>query len=166
MRNLTSRSRHAHVIHMLDTAGTIQAKAHQGLRASRSRLARSVAISIGIAVSIGSTPLEAGQIDATQSNKQMILRLADNQLTEKQYQCHNEIIYRESRWDEKAVGNIGGTKQAYGLYQLKIESMKKAHPIQQFWKYWDYVAYRYGLTEYDEPMYCAALHHLRTKGWQ
>jgi hypothetical protein len=134
---------------MLDTAGTIQANAHQGHRASRSRLARSVAISIGIAVSIGSTPLEAGQIDA-----------------DKQYNCHNEIIYRESRWDEKAVGNIGGTKQAYGLYQLKIESMKKAHPIQQFWKYWDYVAYRYGLTEYDEPMYCAALHHLRTKGWQ
>jgi hypothetical protein len=109
---------------------------------------------------------DGGSIDAIQSNKQMILQLADNQLTKKQEICHNEIIYRESRWNERAIGNIGGKKQAYGLYQLKINSMRTAHPEIQFWKYWEYVLHRYGITEYDEPMYCAALHHLKTKGWQ
>ena len=152
---------------MLDTSGTIQAKAHQGLRASRlSGIARSVAISIVIAMSFGIEPAEGGQIDATKNVKIYILSIANYQLTDKQYKCHNEIIYRESRWDERAIGNIGGTKQAYGLYQLKIDSMRNAHPELQFWKYWDYVAHRYGVTQYDEPMYCAALKHLILKGWQ
>jgi S-adenosylmethionine:diacylglycerol 3-amino-3-carboxypropyl transferase len=92
--------------------------------------------------------------------------LANYQLTDKQYACHNEIIYRESRWDYKAVGNLKGTKRVYGLYQMKTESLKKSTPIKQFWMYWHYVAHRYGHTEYDEPAYCNALHHLKTKGWQ
>jgi len=29
-----------------------------------------------------------------------------------------------------------------------------------------FLAHRYGVTEYDEPHYCNALHHLKTKGWQ
>ena len=152
---------------MLDRAGTIQAKAHQGLRASRlSGIARSVAISIVIAMSFGIEPAEGGQIDATKDTKIYISSIANYQLTDKQYKCHQEIIYRESRWDERAVGNIGGAKQAYGLYQLKIASMRTAHIELQFWKYWEYVAYRYGVTPLDEPDYCVALAHLKSKGWQ
>jgi hypothetical protein len=109
---------------------------------------------------------DGGQIDATKSTKQMISLLANKQLTDKQYKCHQEIVYRESRWNENAIGNIGGTKQVHGLYQLKSEYIKGKHPEIQFWKYWQYVAHRYGITEYDEPMYCAALSHLKTKGWQ
>lgn len=152
---------------MLDKAGTIQAKAHQGLRASRlSGIARSVAISIGIAVSVGVAPADGGQINATLSSKDLIKYVANKQLSDKEYKCHNEIIYRESRWNDKAIGNIGGTKQAYGLYQLKIASMRTAHVELQFWKYWEYVAYRYGVTALDEPNYCVALAHLKSKGWQ
>jgi hypothetical protein len=92
--------------------------------------------------------------------------LAKYQLTDKQEACHHEIIYRESRWDYRAVGNIGGTKQAYGLYQMKVESLRTGSTIKQFWMYWHYVAHRYGLTQYDEPNYCNALQHLKTKGWQ
>lgn len=163
---MTLRLRHAHVIHMLDTAGTLTARAHQGLRASRSRLARSVALVIGISLSIPMTVVDAGQQVPFSTSKELIQYVANKQLTDKQYHCHNEIIYRESRWNDKAIGNIGGTKQAYGLYQLKIASMRTAHVEVQFWKYWEYVSYRYGITEYDEPMYCAALTHLKNKGWQ
>ena len=92
--------------------------------------------------------------------------LVDYQLTDKQYKCHNEIVFRESTWNHKAIGNKGGTKQAYGLYQMKIKSMRVAIPELQFWKYWEYVSHRYGMTQYDEPNYCNALHHLKTKGWQ
>ena len=160
--NITQRLRHAHVIHMLDIDGTLKARAHQGLRASLKGVACLIAIAIGISLSI------AMPLDAEASNKQIqwAKQLAKEQLTDKQEICHHEIVYRESRWDEKAIGNIGGTKQVYGLYQLKSEYIKGKHPEIQFWKYWQYVAHRYGITEYDEPMYCAALHHLKTKGWQ
>jgi hypothetical protein len=151
---------------MLDTSGTLSARAPQGLRASLKGVACLVAFVIGISLSLPMQVANGGSIDATKSTKQMISLLANKQLTDKQYACHQEIVYRESRWDEKAIGNIGGTKQVYGLYQLKSEYIKGKHPEIQFWKYWQYVAHRYGITEYDEPMYCAALHHLKTKGWQ
>ena len=147
---------------LLDTSGTLRARAHQGLTPSRSRIARGVAIAIGISLSIA-TPLDAQANNLRYKN---LKELADYQLTDKQLACHNEIIYRESRWDYKAVGNLNGTKRVYGLYQMKTESLKNSTPIKQFWFYWHYVAHRYGHTEYDEPHYCGALHHLKTKGWQ
>jgi hypothetical protein len=138
------------------------ARAHQGLNAGRSRQARRVAIAIGISLSM------AMPLDAQASNLAIkyVKDLAKYQLTDKQEQCHHEIVYRESRWDHRAVGNIGGKKQTYGLYQMKVESLKKGSSIKQFWMYWHYVGSRYGWTEYDEPNYCNALHHLKTKGWQ
>lgn len=147
---------------LFDSRGTLSARAHQGLNASPIGLARVVALAIGISLSI------ASPVDAQASNLAIkyVKELADYQLTEKQEKCHHEIVYRESRWDYRAIGNIGGTKQAYGLYQMKSESLKKGSSIKQFWMYYHYVAYRYGWTEYEDPNYCAALHHLKTKGWQ
>jgi len=146
----------------LDSHGTLTARAHQGLSAGRLRIAREVAIVIGISLSM------AMPVDARANNLPIrhVKELAKYQLTDKQEACHHEIIYRESRWDHRAVGNIGGTKQAYGLYQMKVESLKTGSTVKQFWMYWHYVGYRYGWTEYDEPNYCKALHHLKTKGWQ
>lgn len=149
---------------MLDTSGTLSARAPQGLTASLKGVARGVAFVIGISLSMPMQVVDAGVKDL--NTKQYISFIANKQLTDKQYKCHQEIIYRESRWDERAIGNIGGSKQAYGLYQLKIASMRTAHIELQFWKYWEYVSHRYGVTQYDEPMYCAALTHLKTKGWQ
>jgi hypothetical protein len=107
-------------------------------------------------------------LDAQASNQAIkyVKELAKYQLTDKQEACHHEIIYRESRWDHRAVGNIGGKKQAYGLYQMKVESLKTGSTVKQFWMYWTYVMHRYGVTQYDEPNYCNALQHLKTKGWQ
>ena len=149
-------------VNVLDTRGTLSARAHQGLNASPIGLARVVALAIGITLSMA-MPLDAQASDLA---IKQLKQLANYQLTDKQYACHNEIIYRESRWDYKAVGNLNGTKQVYGLYQMKTESLKRSTPIKQFWMYWHYVAHRYGHTEYDEPHYCNALQHLKTKGWQ
>ena len=147
---------------VLGRHGTLSARAHQGLNASPIGLARVVALAIGISLSI------AMPLDAQASNKQIqwAKQLAKEQLTDKQELCHHEIVFRESTWNYKAIGNIGGTKQTYGLYQMKVDSLKHANSIKQFWMYYHYVGYRYGWTEYDEPNYCAALHHLKTKGWQ
>jgi hypothetical protein len=146
----------------LDTSGTLTARAHQGLSAGRLRIARVVAVAIGISLSMA-MPLDA---KANNLPIKYVKDLARYQLTDKQEQCHHEIIYRESRWDYKAIGNLNGTKQVYGLYQMKTESLKNASTVKQFWMYWRYVTHRYGYTKYEEPNYCKALHHLKTKGWQ
>jgi len=146
----------------LDWHGTLSARAHQGLNASPIGLARVVALAIGISLSIA-TPLDA---QASNLSIRYVKDLAKEQLTDKQELCHHEIVYRESRWDYRAVGNLKGTKRVYGLYQMKTESLKNASTIKQFWMYWHYVGSRYGWTEYDEPNYCKALQHLKTKGWQ
>lgn len=86
--------------------------------------------------------------------------LANKQLTDKQYHCHNEIIYRESRWKIDAVNG-----SHYGYYQMKTKSVQNKPYDYQFYIYWYYVSKRYGLDN-EIPDYCAALHHLKTRGWQ
>jgi hypothetical protein len=151
---------------MIDCSGTLSARALQGLRASLKGVACLLATVIGISLSLPMQVADGGSILATKTPRELVTFIANKQLTHKQYKCHQEIVFRESSWNHKAIGNIGGTKQTYGLYQLKINSMRNAHVEVQFWKYWDYVSYRYGITEYDEPMYCKALDHLITVGWQ
>ena len=141
----------------LDTHGTLRARAHQGLTPSRLRRARGVAIVIGISLSMA-MPVDA---KATNQAIRYVKDLAKYQLTDEQYKCHNDIVYRESRWDLRAVNG-----SHYGLYQGKSKSLKNASSVKQYWWYWHYVAHRYGWTQYDEPNYCNALHHLKTKGWQ
>ena len=151
-------------MNLFDSTGTLSARAHQGLNASPIGLARVVALAIGISLSIA-MPLDAQANDIVIKE---IKALAKTTLTHKQYLCHNEIIYRESRWNHRAVGNIGGTKQAYGLYQMKLKSLHTSTHIRQYWKYWHYVVHRYGVvdTKTHDANYCKALHHLKTKGWQ
>jgi hypothetical protein len=118
-------------------------------------------------VLVGSLCLSAAETaSANNVPTKSIKQLANKQLTDKQYNCHNEIIYRESRWRIDAVGNKTGTKQTHGYYQIKSESIKGKPYDYQFWTYWYYVASRYGYTQYEEPNYCVALNHLKTKGWQ
>ena len=146
----------------LDTHGTLRREPFRGSARARKGRARVVAIASGTALFMSIVPVSSGSIDAIKYVKD----LADYQLTDKQLACHHEIVYRESRWILRAVGNKSGTKQTHGLYQIKSESMRTASAVKQFWTYWHYVAHRYGWTEYDEPNYCGALHHLKTKGWQ
>ena len=134
------------------------ARAPQGLRASLKGLACSVAVVSGITMSIaGATRLEAQNLP--------IKVLANYQLTDKQYKCHNEIIYRESRWNIDAIGNKSGKKQTHGYYQIKSEHVKGKPYDYQFYMYWYYVSHRYGL-DHEIPDYCSALKHLKTRGWQ
>ena len=149
-------------VNELDRSGTLSARSHQGFNSRLKGVARELAVAIGILLSIAGMPRLEASIDATKGIK----ALADYQLTNKQYKCHNQIIYRESTWRIDAVGNKAGTKQTYGFYQIKSEHIKGKPYDYQFWIYWYYVSHRYGVTKYDEPNYCAALHHLKTKGWQ
>ncbi len=155
---MRTRSRHSQVIHMLDMLGTLQARALKGAHSEPpQRRARWVAAVIGISLSIVPSPISQGSIKPYQN----IRLLADYQLTEVQEKCHNEIIYRESRYDIDAING-----SHYGYYQIRNKRVIDKPYDYQFYFYWKYVSHRYGITEYDEPNYCKALHHLRVKGWQ
>jgi hypothetical protein len=117
-------------------------------------------VAFGVAgVLVGSLCLVSTQ--TSEAQLMPIKVLANKQLTDKQYHCHNEIIYRESRFNINAVNG-----SHYGYYQMRSKSMQGKPYDYQFYVYWYYVASRYGYTEYDEPNYCLALKHLKTKGWQ
>ena len=158
VQKLLLRSRHSQVIHMLDRGGTLSSlEPFRGSERALKRIARSVAIVIGIALSMQSTAVGQGSIKPYQS----IRLLADYQLTEVQEKCHNDIVYRESRFKRYAVNG-----SHHGYYQGRSKYLKGKPDDVQFYWYWRYVSYRYGITEYDEPDYCKALHHLKTRGWQ
>jgi hypothetical protein len=99
-------------------------------------------------------------IETSEAQNMPLKALADKQLTDKQYHCHNEIVYRESRWKIDAKNG-----SHHGYYQIRSESIKGKPYDYQFYIYWYYVSKRYGL-DYEIPDYCKALHHLKTKGWQ
>ena len=141
---------------VFDTYGTLTARARKGLRASRSRIARSIAFVIGIALSIPMASADSGSIDAIQSLKQ----IADYQLTEVQEVCHNEIVLRESSWRADARNG-----SHHGYYQGRTTYLIGKPDDVQFYWYWTYVSSRYGIDN-EVPNYCNALNHLKRKGWQ
>ena len=158
VRNILTRSRHSQVIHMLDRGGTLSSlEPFRGSERALKRMARSVAIVIGIALSMQTTAIGQGSIKPNQG----IRLLADYQLTEVQEKCHDQITFRESSNNRYAVNG-----SHHGYYQGRSKYLKGKPDDVQFYWYWRYVSYRYGITEYDEPDYCKALHHLRVKGWQ
>lgn len=152
------KSSNAGVIHMLDRRGTLTSesllKAQRGLLKQK---ARGVAVVIGIALSMQSTAVGHGSIDRYYD----LHSLANYQLTDSQYVCHQKIVQRES---SNQIDARNGSH--YGYYQIRNEKLIGAPYDYQFYFYWKYVLHRYGYTEYDEPDYCKALHHLKTKGWQ
>jgi len=156
-QRFTSRLRHAHVIHMLDLPSTLLARALGGSERPLKRIGRSVAIVIGISLSMQSTAVGIGSISPYYD----LHSLAQYQLTDKQFQCHQEIAFRESSFRINAKNG-----SHHGYYQIRNELLIDAPYDYQFYFYWKYVSHRYGITKYDEPNYCNALHHLKTKGWQ
>lgn len=152
-RNAGLTSTYANV---LGGSGTLTARALQGLRASRRRVARSVATVIGISLSIVPSPISQGSIGPIHTLRE----LADIQLTEVQEKCHNEIVYRESRFDSDAKNG-----SHHGYYQGRTTYLIDKPDDVQFYWYWSYVSHRYGVVD-DMPNYCLALNHLKTKGWQ
>jgi len=156
-----SRGQHAFnagLIHMLDRYGTLSSESpSRAHRKPLRRIACGVAIVIVIALSLGVAPADGI------SNKPYtdLDSLANYQLTNKQYACHSQIVYRESSGRIDAVNG-----SHHGYYQIRNKLIIGSPYDYQFYFYWKYVTHRYGITQYDEPDYCKALHHLRVKGWQ
>jgi hypothetical protein len=83
-----------------------------------------------------------------------------NHLTLSNYQCLDTLATKESNWNFSAVNG-----SHHGFMQGRSQWLKTASPVQQYDWSRKYVAHRYGVTEYDEPDFCAALNHWKAKGW-
>jgi hypothetical protein len=146
-------------VNVLGAFGTLSARSHQGFNSRLKGVARVLAVVIGISLSSAVLP----RLEASIVPNKKLKELANYQLTDKQYQCHNQIVHRESSWNINAVNG-----SHYGYYQLRVKAVKGKPYDYQFYMYWYYVSSRYSfdVTNPEIPDYCKALHHLKTKGWQ
>jgi hypothetical protein len=130
------------------------------------RLVRSVAIVLGTALCFSVVSAAAATNDP---NKRLTSKeYARGQLTVKNYKCLAFLYGKESAWNWKAVGNLEGTHQVYGIPQGKSEWLKDANPLEQIDWGLRYIGHRYGYTmthEGKQPNTCKALDHWKRKGW-
>jgi hypothetical protein len=138
---------------MLDRAGTLSARALQGLRASLKGAACLVAIVIGISLSIGASPLEDGVVDALHP-KDYIRQL----LPKDEALCLIKLYGRESAFNRLAIGNRNGSQQTYGIAQMKNPRVAYLSSIEQVNWGIEYNYNRYGSM-------CGAWQHFQDKGW-
>ena len=150
------RSRHADVIHMLDWVGTLLARALRGSERALKRIARSVAIVIGISLCLPMSHASSGSIEAIQPKDYVRLIL-----DKREAKCLSRLIGKESAWDSKAIGNLNSPNKnyVYGLLQLKNPIVKDKSPIEQIHFGLKYIDHRY------EGDTCKAWKHWKDKGW-
>jgi hypothetical protein len=141
---------------MLDTLGTLRARAHQGLRATRLRVGRSVALAIVIALFAPMAHANTGSIDAYKYDPRKYINATMNKTEAK---CIKLLISKESAWNHKAVGNLSGTHRVYGLLQIKNPIAKDMNPMQQIQLHMRYLDHRY------DGSACKAWSHFKIKGW-
>ena len=144
------------MVYPLDSLGTLTARALKGLRASRSRIARSVALVIGISLSIPMASADSGSIEAIDPKR--YVRLA---LDKREAVCLSKLIGKESAWNHKAVGNLSSPTKSYvyGLLQLKNPIVKDKSAIEQI-----HFGLRYIDHRYDGDT-CKAWNHWKQRGW-
>ena len=153
---MRTRSRHAQVIHMLDMAGTLTARALKGLRASLKGVACLVAIVIGIALSIGAAPADNGSKLAIEPKQYIRLNYDSSESL-----CLIKLYGKESAFKTDAIGNLSSPTKSYvyGIPQLKNPIIKDLSAIEQIDYGMKYIAHRY------DGLPCRAWKHWQDKGW-
>ena len=137
-----------------DRAGTLSARAPQGLRASLKGVACLVAFVIGISLSIGASPADSAPIKTIDPKTYIRFNYED-----KQALCLIRLYGKESAFRTDAIGNLSGTKQVFGIPQLKNPIIQHLSAIEQINYGMKYISHRYsGLP-------CNAWNHWLEKGW-
>jgi len=133
------------------------------------RLVRSIAIVLGSALCFSVGLADTATTAPTKELKKITSKeYARGQLTVKNYKCLSTLYGKESAWNYRAIGNLEGTHQVYGIPQGKSEWLRTASPIEQIDWGLRYIGHRYGYTmthEGKQPNTCKALDHWKRKGW-
>lgn len=143
-------------VNVLPPYGTLQARALKGSERAASRIARSVALVIGISLSIPMAVADGGSLDAIKPKD--YVRLA---LDKREAICLSRLIGKESAWNPKAIGNLGSPSKSYtyGLLQIKNPIAKDLTAIEQIHLGLKYIDHRYSGDS------CLAWQHWLKKGW-
>ena len=154
VQNIKLGLRHSHVIHMLDMAGTLTARAFKGSERAASRIARSVAYVIGISLCIPMSHASSGSIDAIQPKDYIRLVLPKQEAI-----CLIRLYGKESAFNPYAIGNLSGKYHTYGIPQLKNALIADKTAIEQIHYGLKYIDHRY------DGNACNAWSHWLRKGW-
>ena len=151
---LLTRLRHAHVIHMFDKAGTLWARALQGLRASLKGAACLIASVIGISLCLPMSHASSGSIDAIKPKDYIRMTLPKQEAI-----CLIRLYGKESAFNPYAIGNLSGKYHTYGIPQLKNALIADKSAIEQIHYGLKYIDHRYSGDA------CKAWNHWLRKGW-
>jgi hypothetical protein len=138
---------------MVDTYGTLKARAHKGLNASRLRIARVVAIAIGITLLSPMYDANTGSRDANtnMTYKTYALRALNNDYH--QFNCLLRLYTKESNWRPKAKnGSHYGIPQGRSTYLANVNGYKQID--------W---GLKYIYARHDTP--CGAWSHFKKRNW-
>lgn len=146
MINLSSLS-------LLSKANLLQANRASRLSGIARSVAKVVSLSLVIGLFIGIQPLEDASVDMHPKDYIRSIYSKDKAL------CLIKLYGKESAFNRLAIGNIEGSKRAYGIPQLKNPDIAYLSAIEQVNAGIDYIEHRYqGDT-------CAAWAHWQRKGW-
>jgi hypothetical protein len=140
----------------LDSSGTLTARAHQGLRASLKGVACSVAIAIGIALSIGASPADSAPIKTIDPKTYIRFNYDSSESL-----CLIKLYGKESAFNPRAIGNLSSPTKSYvyGIPQLKNPIIQHLSAIEQIDYGMKYIDHRY------DGLPCKAWKHWQDKGW-
>ena len=141
---------------LMDLTGAVR---YNSLASACGRLLATACLAIVTVLFINeSSPIQAAE--AKEIKAFDIKEYIQSHLTLVTYQCLDTLVTKESNWNFSAVNC-----SHYGFMQGRSEWLKTANPEQQYDWSSRYVAHRYGVTEYDEPDFCAALDHWKRYSW-
>jgi hypothetical protein len=141
---------------MLCASGTLTARALKGLRASRLRVARSVATVIGISLSIPMSVADNGSVEALDPKRYIRFNYDSSESL-----CLIKLYGKESAFKTDAIGNLSSPTKSYvyGIPQLKNPIIKDLSAIEQINYGMKYIDHRY------DGLPCKAWEHWLKKGW-
>ena len=165
------------MVKVIDMVSTLSASdAPKSANASRlsGLLASSLLLVIGAAVCLLLISIVFKKIDSVSAyqykpvtmisyKEYALLKIEDK----KQFKCLTKLWGAESSWNPRAVGNIGGKQQVYGIPQGKSEYLSRVDGYKQIdWGLSYIAAHRlYGIDDNGYINACAALNHFKLKGW-
>ena len=131
---------------------------YKSLASACARLLATAMLAFGVSLFINeSTPTQA---EAKEIKPLTIKEYIQSQLTVNTYNCLDTLATKESNWNFKAKNG-----SHHGFMQGRSQWLATANPEEQYDWSSRYVINRYGVTEYDEPDFCAALDHWKKHSW-
>ena len=130
----TTRRKPAQVIHILAAYLTLRVRSTLAGEPLKRKARRRSLVLLGALCVVGTTPAEAStDIDIYK------LYAHSRIVNFEQFLCLSKIIYKESRWDPKAVNG-----SHFGLGQMRSEHYRTLDPFRQIDATIKYIDHRYG----------------------